>query len=534
MNAFVRHHSELIEFGYSCFDRILCSACIHHLQWPSNLVCFLKHRRNAGAVTPAYFRKISADYHGWLEEQVRQTGLEIVEPPREVRREEWVEPYYRQLGERSVVAVILKARESARVAVSYPKQGNHIDFVWRYVNLYYFYLQDSQLGRMWLRLSPYFPFNSQVCLNGHEWLARQLHHEGIAFCQRDNAFVACAAPERLQELADTFGSQQILGAVEPLFARWLPYFTSQEQQQGYRHSLYMTQMEYCHNLVFRKQAALDRLFARLLDMNRGIGHPEKLAMIFGRARFRPDTRTGQSTVKITQLKTPVLRTGFKNTFLKQYVKDRVLLRTETTCHQLKDISVKKNIMNMPRLRQVLASSNERYLDVQQDVLASYIDRGQLQQLRQPTVSASGRRTPGLRVDDPRLLALLRALTCFTYLIGKACFRTVDLLADVQRALDDPEYKLSQLRYDLAKVRAKGLVTRLKGTQRYQLTADGYRLAVLYCKLYHQLYAPLTTGILDTVPDDDRIPRLRRAKLDRLYKAVDEALAKLQTQIGVAA
>src|SRR5207245_1838411 len=139
--------------------------------------------------------------------------------------------------------------------------------------------------------------------------------------------------------------------------------------------------------------------------------------------------------------TCVLRTGFQNTSLKQYVKSQVLLRTETTCHQLKDLSLPKSVSNLPKVRAVLDRSNQRYLNAQQDILASYIDRGQLEQLRQPSVSASGRRTPGLRLDDPRLLAVLQALTCFAYLVGKACFRTIDLLTDVQRLLGNPNYHL---------------------------------------------------------------------------------------------
>jgi hypothetical protein len=533
MNAFVRHHSSSIRFAYSCFDRMVCNAYIQPFLYVPSLCRFLIHSRQVAPIKPASLRKISADYHEQLGEQIRQLGAAIVEPPARVRREEWLESFYQELGTRDGIAVVLRCRERARVAVSYPSRGHEVELAWRYVNLYYVYLQDAQCGRLFLRLCPYFPFNNQVWLNGHEWLARQLQREGIGFVKRDNAFVDCAAPERLQELADSFRSEHIDAALEPWFARLVPFFTAEERAQGYRHRLFMAQMEYCHNLIFHKHVVLERLFARLLDVNRSIGHPEKLAIVFGRPNLRLDTRTGQTVVKITQLKTSVLRTGFQNTFLKQYVKDRVLLRTETTCQQLRDLSVRKDLKNLPRLRQVLATSNERYLEVQQDVLASWIDRGQLEQLREPTVSINGRRTPGLRLDDPRLLALLQALTCFTYLVGKASFRTKDLLGDVQRALNNPDYKLSQLRYDLAKLRGKGLVVRLAGTQRYQLTPEGYRIAVLYTKLYQRLYAPLTAAILNPVPGDNQIPSHRRARLDRLYVGVDQALHRLSQHVGLA-
>jgi hypothetical protein len=534
MNAFLQHHAPAIAFSYSCFDRLLLHGYIRALQFGGSIVWFLRHHRQADRVSPAYLRRISGDYHRWLEEEVQREGLPLATPPRDVRRQDWVEPYYRELGNRCGVAVILRCRDRARVATCYPTRAYHIEPSWRYVNLYYFYLRDAQLGRFFLRVCPYFPFDIQVCLNGHEWLANQLRAEGVAFRQEDNAFVACAAPDRLQELADAFGPEHIRAGVEPWLARWLPYFSAEERARGYRHRLFVAQAEYCHNAIFHRQAALDRLFERLLDSNRAIGHPDKLAVIFGRPQFRPDTRTGQTEVKVTRLKTTVLRTGFGGTSVKQYVKSHTLLRTETTCHQLRELSVPKDVQNLPKLRAVLERSNERYLEAQQDVLASPIDRGQLQQLRQPTVSASGRRTPGLRVDDVRLLAVLQALTSFAYLLGKGCFRTRDLLGDVRRALDNPDYRLSQLRYDLGKLRGKGLVGRLPGTQRYELTPEGYRLAVLYQKLYHRLYGPLTAGTLEPVGTDVLLPASRKAKLDRLYEAVDKALRQLSQGVGLVA
>ena len=149
------------------------------------------------------------------------------------------------------------------------------------------------------------------------------------------------------------------------------------------------------------------------------------------------------------------------------------------------------------------------------------------------MSATGRRTPGLHLDDARLLAVLQALTSFAYLIGHGCFRTADLLGDVGRALDAPGYRLSQLRYDLGKLRGKGLVRRLPRSQRYELTAEGYRLAVLYQKLYQRLYAPLTASTLEPVASDDRVPAARKAKLDRLYEAVDKSLRQLSEGVGLA-
>ena len=86
------------------------------------------------------------------------------------------------------IAVILKSRENARIAASYPTAsgGNRIEVYTRFVWQYYFYVRDQDWGRMFLRICPYFPFNARIYLNQHEWLARRLQEEGIFFRKAAN------------------------------------------------------------------------------------------------------------------------------------------------------------------------------------------------------------------------------------------------------------------------------------------------------------------------------------------------------------
>jgi hypothetical protein len=55
--------------------------------------------------------------------------MQMVEPPKHVRREDWVEPFYQAFASRFGIAGILKRRENARVAVSYATTagGNRIE-----------------------------------------------------------------------------------------------------------------------------------------------------------------------------------------------------------------------------------------------------------------------------------------------------------------------------------------------------------------------------------------------------------------------
>jgi len=70
------------------------------------------------------------------------------------------------------------------------------------LHLYKYYLHP-QLGFMNARIQTWFPFHIQICLNGREWLARQLQAEGRSdFKRHDNCFTWLGDPELAQRLAD--------------------------------------------------------------------------------------------------------------------------------------------------------------------------------------------------------------------------------------------------------------------------------------------------------------------------------------------
>jgi hypothetical protein len=48
-------------------------------------------------------------------------------------------------------------------------------------------------------------------------------------------------------------------------------------------------------------------------------------------------------------------------------------------------------------------------------------------------------------------------------------------------------------YDLRRLRMKGIIARLPGTNSYTLTADGQRIAIFYTKLHDRLLRPLTAA-----------------------------------------
>ena len=246
--------------------------------------------------------------------------------------------------------------------------------------------------------------------------------------------------------------------------KWLtsltPFFKASERgQAGCQHRLFFSQVEYCGNLIFCRRAALDQLRERLLDANRTIGQPNKITVIFGRKITKDYKGKLQTVIEDINLPNPVIRSHYGHGFIKQHGRDYLLLRTEPATNNVNDYGVKKAVENLPLLRERLESVTANYPTVQQDILESFLDRGQLRQLAAPTILASGKRIPGLKLDHPRQLALMHALVRFANVATANTFTTSQLHAPAAEALG---YALSQypLPLSLSSLSCRPLMGRL--------------------------------------------------------------------------
>jgi hypothetical protein len=348
-------------------------------------------------------RGIADQFQRWVTERAEKRNIPIVEAPKG-RRDEFVDPYFERAKPDAVV-VILKAREPARIMTAIgDKVANrwHLQFAQRWVIQYNFYINDRKWGRMFVRVCPYLPFSARICLNQHHWLANRMREQGIGYKQTANAFLKCVVPDRLQELANSLTHRDLVTCGQKWLAHLTPFFTARERDHaGCQHRLFFSQVEYCDNLIFRRRAALDNLGQRLLDANRTIGQPNKITMIFGRKVTKQYRGKLQTEIEDMNLPNPVVRSHYRNGFIKQYVRDHIILRTEAASNNVNDYGVNKAVENLPLLQKSLSAINDNYLNVQQDILETFVDRGQLRKLAEPTITSTGKRIPGLKLDHPR-------------------------------------------------------------------------------------------------------------------------------------
>jgi len=535
MNAFFEHHQDNIKFSYRCFDRLLLNCCIQSFLDGARAQGFFWVYRKIYPVSRKVLREVASQYHNWVKYSAQKWGVDIVGDP-EGRRDDFVKPYFRK-AQADQVVVIIKAREPAgyMTAIGAGKKW-HLETKYHWVDQYNFYLRDAEWGPLFVRVCPYFPFSTRICLNQHHWLAQKMKQAGIRFTQSGNAFRRCSDPEALQNMADSLTAQELIRCGHKWLKRLIPFFRGSERREhGCWHQLFFSQVEFCENLVFRRRAALDQLGERLLDANRNLGRPDKLTVIFGRHITRQYQGKLQTEIEDLHLGNPVMRSYYKNGFAKHYVRDHDLLRFEAATNNVyQDYGIKKAVTNLVLLREKMQGITTRYQEVQQDILETFLDRGELRSLSQPTVLAKGKRIPGLKLDHPRQLAVMSSLVRFSHVAAGDTFTTAELQAAAAEALGIPaeQCPLASLRYELWKLRAKGLVEKLPHSRRYQLLPNGYRICLLFLKLFDKIYAPLTAGLLHPYPGDRTMTDDRLHQLDMLYQSVAAALDGLVAAVGL--
>jgi hypothetical protein len=145
----------------------------------------------------------------------------------------------------------------------------------------------------------------------------------------------------------------------------------------------------------------------------------------------------------------------------------------------------------------------------------------------PVITDTGQRIAGLRLGDRRAHALLHALLVFRLLPHG--FRNPDLRGLLTEMLGKQPHEVTtgQITYDLRRLRAHGLITRIPGTHRYQITDTGLHHAMLLTHIYTRLLHPGLAQLTD--PDPPTPSRLRTAA--RNYQ---HALDQLTQQAGLAA
>jgi hypothetical protein len=356
----------------------------------------------------------------------------------------------------------------------------------RRVGMYYFYVLDPEFGPGFIKICTYFPNPAKVWCNGHEWAKRQAARAGIDFTALANGFASCANPRALQAICDSFGPADI----EAFFDRWTAViptpFTDADKEAGYFWELSMRQVEVSRTMVFDDPRRARMFFESLVSDNVGVGRPHEVHAVFGRDRRGRTTGQPFST-RIFNPGTEVrMDFRYKNSRVKQYLKEGRALRIETVINKPKDIGVLSRIEHLPELVERARGVNDRLLMIERAGQGCAIGSALFERIHQP-YACEGQRTGALRFGDQRAMALAGSLCLVVHAVTG--FTNKSLRGQVAGLLGR-DYSSPQVSYDLRRLRLHGLIERVPGTNSYTVTPEDIRVAVFYTKLYGRLLRPL--------------------------------------------
>ena len=246
-----------------------------------------------------------------------------------------------------------------------------------------------------------------------------------------------------------------------------------------------------------------------------IGRPDEVQVVFGR-QIRKNTKGEFATKVVTRGTEVTLNVFYKNSRIKEYLKEGRALRIETVVNEPNDMGCQRRLRHLDDLQGRARLANRRLLEVQRVGQSCAITTTLLERVSLPTIE-EGQRAPALRFGDPRVMALAGALCALVHVV--VGFTNRSLCARVSPPLG-AHYTSAQMTYDLRRMRLKGLVRRVPHSNRYVLTPDGLRWAVFYTKLHNRLLGPLLEA--DKPPAPLEVRRALRV-LDRSVDAyIDHA------------
>jgi hypothetical protein len=519
MHTFVTRFAALVSGVLCGFDRLFLRASLRNLTRPFGLQNYLWANRVPFKDFARHSEQVTDRLEATSLRQAQQLGREIPYlNTSEVRKDELARDIAARDRITSGLICVLRSVDpcmSFQINKNRHRRKLEIRYRQRKCLPLYHYQIHPVFGFMHTRIQTWFPFRIYVCLNGREWLARQMDQSGLHYCKRKNTFTWLEDVAQAQALFDqqlnANWSELLAGladTVNPIHHEIFANFPS-------RYYWSVEDSEWASDVMFRSRAALQAVYPQLLrygittfdaaDVLRFLGRPVPAS---GKVphRCRHEVVTNLSE-RVEGLR---LKHSLNGNSIKIYDKGSVL-RPETTLRHPEQFKVyrsaegdpegpkgwrplRKGIVDLPLRREVCQAANERYLEALAAVHDTTLLRQLAEPLCRPTTAPAPSRSAALAqaaaaptaelpsVRSVRALnplaagdaALLTAVNGHEFLTSGLRNRELRRLLYAGEAKDAAEQRRrsAAVTRQLRLLRAHGLITKVPRTHRYLVTPAG--------------------------------------------------------------
>jgi hypothetical protein len=363
---------------------------------------------------------------------------------------------------------------------------------WRKCLHYYHYWIHPEWGFMHARVQTWFPFTVHICINGREWLARQMDREGLSYVQRENCFVRLSDVGHAQRLMD----QQLRVNWKRMLNDLVPQFHPIYKDLfpacpgGYYWS--MDESEWATDVMFRSAAKLAVIYPGLIrhGMER-LGSYEVMRFLGRKLNVVPQRFTGEVTTDLRRRHEGVrIKHRLNRNSIKMYDKQGSVLRVETTIYDAKDLRVyrpsesnpqgpkswrimRKAVADTRRRAQFCQAANDRYLESMATVEDKTVLGDLAAKLCRPT-RWKGRRVRALNPLSVEDASLLEAVNRGEFTIQGLRNRDLRAVLYGPEPTDKRELRRQSAAVTrrLRMLRAHGLIHKVSKSHRYQVSSSG--------------------------------------------------------------
>ena len=491
MNKFLSKYHDRVTAVLSGFDRLLFRGTLRQLAHVDGLSSYLAHKRvllkNFKSFAESLTERIKSAVQQWAESLHRR--VIYVQSSRAVK-EDLARSYREANGiDEGLICVLscVEPCQSFQVRSSREQKLIELRSIERKCLHYYAYFIDSDFGLMHIRLQTWLPFTARICINGREWLARQMDKLGLRYRQADNCFQWLEQPKRAQELSDSLLQTDWPTKLNDLLFQFHQAHVEMFRGDDMDYYWSVHQSEWATDVLFDAPDSLAQIYPQFIQ--HAMLHfqsPDVLRFLGKRfsSHFKGEVTSGyKDRTEGVRIKHHV-----KTNSIKMYDKQESVLRVEATVNDPRDfkayrtpegkpnatkrwLSVRKGVADVYRLTRICQSANERYLDA----LAAVETGERLSELVKPLTrptTLNGRRVRPLQPFG-KDADLLQAINRGEFLLHG--FRNRDLVRILYPQARGPD-ELRRVRGRVTRLlrllRAHHLVKKVPRTHRYHLSDRG--------------------------------------------------------------
>jgi hypothetical protein len=503
MERFLERHRDRILGVLSGFDRVLFRGTLKSISYVSGLEIFLSSQHVLHKNFGVYVEKLSAR----LKEHAKAVAQKHARPyiyleSSATDKDKLVQTIQQRDGVRAGLICVLACVEPCRTfALKKNRQTQHLELVAaerKCLHLYFYYL-DREFGPVHVRLQSWLPFAIQVCLNGREYLARQMKRLGISYEQRDNCFTRISDLPAAQALLERLVERKWTPFLKSLARRVNPWSDPKSDLKLRDYYWTIRQVEYATDVMFHDSARLAELYpALILHAIQHFGCTDVLRFL-GRktsARFngavRSDWQQRSEGVRIKH--------WVEENSIKMYDKEQSVLRIETTINNprrflvrrratrkgrpyMRWLPMRKGLADTRRRAEIMRAANERYLQALAVVGVPAPTRQVLDPISERVIK-DGRPYRALRPLSPQEAAVFQVVLNGAFHMQGFRNRDVRRCLEPARKPDSVQQRRLTGRATrwLRLLRAHGLIRKVSHTRYYRVTNKGQHVMSTALKL----------------------------------------------------